>query len=92
MNNRTAKYVPKIWHFQIKYDWRKAYQAGWKGSPIDHMKKLGYNVVNYEVPMIDRRPVLECTLFEVTNRRPSPDYIEEIPPFWNFEKKAKKIK
>jgi hypothetical protein len=81
MTNNQAKYVPKEWDHLIMYSHFKAYKAGQKGFPIDHMNELGYNVVNFEI-LRD----YGVTLFEVTSRiEDPPECIEELPPFWEFE-------
>ena len=72
------------WNRLIKYDHKKAYAAGQRGTPLDEVKELGYDILNYEIPKN-----LGCTLFEVRNKvKNHPSYIEELYPFWDFKKKS----
>lgn len=71
----------------IKMDYKKARKFGIKGSDLQHIRDLGFNVLNLE-----RFPKSYFALFEVSEYNKKkiplslPPYLERLAPFWNFEK------
>ena len=63
------------------FDLKKAYDKGLKGSVIDIMNKLGYNLTNYEMIW-----ALDCAIVETRrNNINDPSYIIQVPNCWEFD-------
>ena len=64
----------------LRYDFKKAYDSGVKGSIIKDLDTIGYWVVQYE-PLHE----IGCALIEVENTiKDKPKYIIELEPCWVF--------
>lgn len=85
MRGPEYRYTEKRSDALIKFDYKKAREQGLKGSDLEHVRSLGFEVLNLE-----RFPKSYYALFEVkeySNKKLSlPDYIERLDNFWEFEK------